>query len=373
MKPIFLATLAALGVFCISCATVEPPSAEFRPAPTKHRNDPLTPSELKAIIKRLDEVKIREINFQKADINVVIDFLVDECRRMHPEGMGVSITVREVPAGRQIRSLRLRDIKFLDVLRVICDLADMRYIIERRGIVIVPADSSYGIPFETKSFSVSPALIRHVIESSLVALLRTSSVPPPPMLNPLSGAQVPPINLDAPAPRDMVMAFEDIGVEFPRGANLSYSPALRKLTITNTVKNIKHLEKLLPELEAARKQFEIERRLEQKISPLDETTRELRDVIGRTSDNDWVNRRQEIVALEGECFKLARQVRVTRDAKQRAELVKQLEVLLGKLHDAQIAALEKEIGFLQSNVNTRKKEKNKAIQSRLGALTTARP
>lgn len=216
------------------------------------------------ITRKLDEIRIREVNFQNADINAVIDFLVDESRRMDPAGVGVNIIVREVPQGRQIRSLRLRDIKLMDVIKVIVDLANMRYVIEPKAVVIVPADSNYGLQMETRTYPVDPSLIMRLI----ITPAGGGAPPPPPVLDPLGGGGIVPpggagggfggggaINV---RPEDLVKYLEGLGIPFPRGSNAQYLATFSRLVVTNTIPNLELLERILTELNVGQFQAEIE-------------------------------------------------------------------------------------------------------------------
>ncbi len=216
------------------------------------------------IMRKLDEIRIREVNFQNADINAVIDFLVDESRRMDPAGFGVNIIVRDVPQGRQIRSLRLRDIKLLDVIKVIVDLANMRYVIEQKAVVIVPADSNYGLQMETRTYPVDPSLIMRLI----VPTGGGGAVPPPPVLDPLGGGGIASpggaggafggAGAIAVRPEDLVKYLEGLGIPFPRGSNAQYLATFSRLVVTNTVPNLELLERILTELNVGQFQAEIE-------------------------------------------------------------------------------------------------------------------
>jgi general secretion pathway protein D len=217
------------------------------------------------ILRKLDEIKIREVNFQNADINAVIDFLVDESRRMDPAGTGVNIIVREVPPGRQIRSLRLRDIKLMDVIKVIVDLANMRFVVEEKAVIIVPIDSPYGTQMETRTYPVDPSLIMRLI----IQPGGGGAVPPPPVLDPLGGGGgiVPPGGggggfggggAIAVRPEDLVKYLEGLGVPFPRGSNAQYLATFSRLVVTNTVPNLELLERILTELNVGQFQAEIE-------------------------------------------------------------------------------------------------------------------
>gem|GEM_PF-2722323 len=103
MKPLLLAAFAAL---CFSCLAFAQPPAE-----PKNDDDAKRKAAIEQMIKRLDEIKIRDANFQRADVQSVVAFLNAESRLADPSDVGVNIVFLGIPPDRSAGQFRLRDIK----------------------------------------------------------------------------------------------------------------------------------------------------------------------------------------------------------------------------------------------------------------------
>jgi hypothetical protein len=217
MKPILLATLAAL---CAATAAFAQQAAEPPAAATK--DQPKTSAQLDEIKKRLDEIVLKEVNFSNAELDTVVEFLSQESQKADPLGRGVNFLLRELRPNHVIRSLQLRNIKLMDVLKVVCDLTDMRFVIEPKAIVILPKDHIEHA-LMTSTFPVTPEILKRIKAAS--------------------GD-----NDDDFSPDKIKKALEAFGISFPPASRVEYAPDIKRLILVNTDENREKLEKLIQDV-----------------------------------------------------------------------------------------------------------------------------
>jgi general secretion pathway protein D len=243
--------------------------------------------------KKLNAIVLPEVKFDGARIDSVIQFLVEESRRLDPDKKGVNIVLRlgeigggaapvaplpavpstpapelppipgaeafaptpaatptEAPVPSAPSSpyppitLNLRDIPLYDVLKLVTDLAGLKFRIERRSVVIVPLTApAEGII--SRVYPIQPGVFKTLVEipqgggggeglSSLGSGVREAKR------------------------EDVKKFFVDAGVPFPAGASVSYNDRLSLLIVSNTPENLEIFERVIAQLNVIPSQVEIE-------------------------------------------------------------------------------------------------------------------
>jgi len=245
--------------------------------------------------KKLNAIVLPEVKFDGARIDSVISFLVEESRRLDPDGKGVNIVLRlaeggpgaaaptpfpgaaptappvpdlppipgadpafapppvapaaqpTVPAGPSSAyppiTLNLRDIPLYDVLKLVTDLAGLRFRIDRRSVVIVPLSMpEQGIV--TRIYPIQPGIFKTLIEI--------------PEGGGGEGISKLGAGVKQPEREDVKKFFVDAGVPFPAGASISYNDRLSMLLVSNTPENLELFERIIAQLNIIPSQVEIE-------------------------------------------------------------------------------------------------------------------
>jgi general secretion pathway protein D len=245
--------------------------------------------------KKLNSIILPEVKFDGARIDSVVNFLVEESRRLDPEKKGVNIVLRlgnepagaapapapaapvtpaapdllppipgsEPPAATPAPgpaapsapatgsaafppiTLNLRDIPLFDVLKLVTDLASLKFRIERRSVVIVPASAAPETVI-SRVYPIQPGVFKNIVEipeggggggEKLSAL----------------GSNVKSVKRE-----DVKKFFADAGVPFPSGTGISYNDRSSLLIVSNTPENLELFERVLQQLNVIPSQVEIE-------------------------------------------------------------------------------------------------------------------
>ncbi len=237
----------------------------------------------KLLLKKMQKLIIPEIEFRLANINDVIQFLVEQSREVDqsPDGQkGVSIVLHlgkgsgaapappvddgfgmgfpvegEVPAapgaGVEPVTCHLFSTSLFDALDIITSLVGLEYRIQGNVVMIVPPDLPVrGIILRT--YNVAPTFRERIDE------LRAAGVTP----GDDAGGDIfdPDPGGGGGGGGDLKDIFRGMGVKFPAGSSVRYVPSLGKLFVSNTPENLAKFEEVLAEIDVVPKQVEIEAR-----------------------------------------------------------------------------------------------------------------
>jgi general secretion pathway protein D len=239
--------------------------------------------------KKLNALILPEVKFDGARIDSVVNFLVEESRRLDPDKRGVNIVLRlattegapvvppptpapfapaasdlpPIPGAETFAppaaiptapiapsspypsiTLNLRDIPLYDVLKLVTDLAGLRFRIDRRSVVIVPLTApAEGII--SRVYPIQPGVFRTLIE-----IPEGSG----------GGGEISRLGAGVKKAEreDVRKFFEDAGVAFPPGANITYNDRLSLLIVSNTPENLELFERVISQLNVIPSQVEIE-------------------------------------------------------------------------------------------------------------------
>ena len=240
--------------------------------------------------EKMAKLIIPSVEFRQANINDVVNYLVDASIAADPEKEGVNIILNLGDGGAAVASapaassssdgfddwgdfagddfassspsssfssgstggvspitLNLRRISMLDAIKYITEVAGLKYRVEDTAVIITRMDAPVS-KLVSRMYPVQPSFMDVVIErqgstaderdEEFVGL----------------GGRVQTTKSDV---KDF---FERAGVKFPTGATISYNAAISQLIVNNTPDNLETFERILQQLNVIPNQVEIEAR-----------------------------------------------------------------------------------------------------------------
>ncbi len=240
--------------------------------------------------EKMKKIIIPAVEFRQANINDVVNFLVEASMAADPDKEGVNIILNlgqsggasaapapvaapapgaeaapaddwgfggdmttEMPTSvgspnvRDI-TLNLRRISMLDAIKYITEVAGLKYRIEDSAVIITPIDAPIG-NIITRMYPVQPSFIDVVVERQGPTAEERQSAEFTSM-----GDRV---NITKSDVKDF---FEKTGVKFPAGASITYNSSISQLIVANTADNLETFERILQQLNVVPNQVEIEAR-----------------------------------------------------------------------------------------------------------------
>lgn len=236
---------------------------------------------------KMAKIMIPSIEFRQANINDVVNFLVEESIRQDAEGAGVNIILNmsvpgeegaaapapaadaglggdmfgEMPggdaglgaapaaaaAGVKTITLNLRRISLLDAIKYITEVAGLKYRLEDNAVIITPAGVVSGHVI-TRMYPVQPSILDVVIQKEETDQAKTGDFVE------MGGGKT------TIKRGDVKDFFEKSGVPFPVGTSITYNPSISQLIVANTPENLDTFERILAQLNVIPSQIEIEAR-----------------------------------------------------------------------------------------------------------------
>ncbi len=236
---------------------------------------PTTTPTHEALILQMERIVIPEIEFRQANIHDVVEFLVRASMEgdPSPEKRGVNIILNlqssgpaaaapaasdpwaaqmagpAAVAGTDITvTFTARHISLLQALKIITQVAGLKYHIEENIVLIVPADA------------VIDRIIHRMypVEPSLIDLVERERATAPTGADPFMRTMgTGGVDRERPPVQQF---FEQMGVPFPPGSSVAYRSSIGKLVVANTAENLVLFERILGELNVVPNQVEIEAR-----------------------------------------------------------------------------------------------------------------
>ena len=234
---------------------------------------------------KMQTIIIPAVEFRQANINDVVNFLVEASIAADKEGEGVNIILNlgqgsgaaaapaaapaagatdewgfggedmgvEMPVaagGGNIRdiTLNLRRISMLDAIKYITEVAGLKYRIEDSAVIITPIDAPVG-NIITRMYPVQPSFMDVIVERQT-----TSDQDRQDQEFTSMGGKV------SMTKSDVKDFFEKTGVKFPAGASITYNATISQLIVANTADNLETFERILQQLNVVPNQVEIEAR-----------------------------------------------------------------------------------------------------------------
>ncbi|NCA82341.1 MAG: hypothetical protein EOM72_06295 [Opitutae bacterium] len=244
-----------------------------------------------AAVRLQDKMKniiIPAVEFRQANINDVVNFLVEASIAADIEKEGVNIILNlgqsgggsaapaplapapnapatdewgfggddfaigapAVGGGGNLRdiTLNLRRISMLDAIKYITEVAGLKYRIEDSAVIITPIDAPVG-NIITRMYPVQPSFMDVIVERQ-----GTSDADRQDAEFTSMGGRV------SMTKSDVKDFFEKTGVKFPSGASITYNATISQLIVANTADNLETFERILQQLNVVPNQVEIEAR-----------------------------------------------------------------------------------------------------------------
>ena len=237
--------------------------------------------------EKMQKIIIPAVEFRQANINDVVNFLVEASINADPDKEGVNIIlnlgqsgggsvaapapvmsqgvddwglgfggddfgaplstgVSSTPGVRDI-TLNLRRISMLDAIKYITEVAGLKYRIENSAVMITTLDAPIG-NIITRMYPVQPSIMDVIVErQSASADDRNQEFVS------MSGR----VTVTKSDVKDF---FEKTGVKFPVGASITYNATISQLIVANTADNLETFEHILKQLNVVPNQVEIEAR-----------------------------------------------------------------------------------------------------------------
>ena len=236
---------------------------------------------------KMGKIMIPSIEFRQANINDVVNFLVEESIRQDAEGAGVNIILNmsipgqeegvaapsfaaqdaglsgdpfgEIPSGDgglgaapvatgvKTITLNLRRISLLDAIKYITEVAGLKFRLEDNAVIITPAGVVSGHVI-TRMYPVQPSILDVVIQKEESDQDKTGEFVE------MGGGKT------TIKRGDVKDFFEKSGVPFPVGTSITYNPSISQLIVANTPENLDTFERILAQLNVIPSQIEIEAR-----------------------------------------------------------------------------------------------------------------
>ncbi|HPC19435.1 MAG: hypothetical protein KBC66_09335 [Kiritimatiellae bacterium] len=235
--------------------------------------------------EKMRTIIIPAVEFRQANINDVVNFLVEASIAADTEKEGVNIILNLGPGGggtapaipealpaadewgdfgadagfdaglpaagaapgvRDI-TLNLRRISMLDAIKYITEVAGLKYRVEEAAVIITPIDAPTG-NIITRMYPVQPSFMDVIVERQASSEEERESE-----FVSMSGRVT-------MTKSDVKEFFEKTGVKFPAGASITYNAAISQLIVANTADNLETFERILQQLNVVPNQVEIEAR-----------------------------------------------------------------------------------------------------------------
>ncbi len=255
------------------------------------------------LMEKMNEIVIPSIEFRQANIQDVINFLVDASIAGDPEGVGVNIILNintegtgggmgggtgggatdtrgggqgggfeddffggdfeDEPEPQQDFgggggggatgipniTLNLRRVKLIDAIRYITEVANLKFRVEDNAVIITPANVVSG-RVVTEVYPVLPSIVDVIIQREEQST------------DDRSGGEF--IEMGGRGTKfergDVKDFFQGAGVPFPQGTSISYNSTISALIVANTRENLEIFERILGQLNVIPHQVEIEAR-----------------------------------------------------------------------------------------------------------------
>ncbi len=237
--------------------------------------------------RKMQEIIIPVVEFRQANINDVVNFLVDASIAADPQKEGVNIILSlgtdggaasAAPAPAPVQddwgwgmdndygmssftpsstsggsstvppiTLNLRRVSMLDAIKYITQVANLKYRIDDTVVMITRADAPDG-NIITRMYPVQPSFMNVVIDRQ-----GTTAEDYDKDYVGMTGRTT--FNTG-----DVKEFFEKTGVRFPAGASITYNSSISQLIVANTADNLETFERILQQINVVPNQVEIEAR-----------------------------------------------------------------------------------------------------------------
>ena len=246
-----------------------------------------TPRE-QPILDKMSKIIIPEIEFRQANINDVVEFLnkasvEGDKLETDPTKRGVNIILHLTPAGGGAAApakaggedalfgapapggtgggasvsditFTARYISLLSALKIITKVAGLKWQIDGNIVMIVREGDTTGERIEIRMYPVEPTFIERATLAGAQPMAGAQTTRGGKELTTMDRGE-----LQTGTP-DLKVAFENMGMKWPPGSQITYNSAIGKVIVANTSENLAVFEQILKEINVVPKQVEIEAR-----------------------------------------------------------------------------------------------------------------
>ena len=211
------------------------------------------------IYDKLQKIIVDRIEYEKFDIQSILEHLNKIAKQLDPSGVGVNI----IPPSnielrtRQIPYLELEQMPLLDVIKYVCEIAGIKYKIRNQAVIVGAKASDEDV--EPRSFAVRKSLIQRIkieaeppsekdseTEDSSDTLKDAETFRDKTLLE----VKDEEIRKTPEVTPDMLKAyFAPMGITFDEGSTISYDTTTGKIITKNTPENHRKMETLLKEID----------------------------------------------------------------------------------------------------------------------------
>lgn len=235
------------------------------------------------ILEKMEKIILPEVDFRQANINEVIKFLHEMSVQFDPsddpaERKGVNIilnlgpTAGAAPApaagaalpgtleglgavvGAEVPlvTFSARYISLLEALKIVTQVANLKYRIEGNVVMVVPLNAPEG-DIIIRMYDVLPAVEEKIPQMGAeIGRLRGPGA--------VGGSPFEAAPAAAAEGTDWKQFFAEMGVKWPDGSSIKYVRSMGKLVVANTADNLAAFERVLEVLNVVPNQIEIEAR-----------------------------------------------------------------------------------------------------------------
>jgi len=224
--------LAALGLVMVMSALTLP--SEVAAQENTASTPAASPSSNRAKLEnKLKTIVIDKVDFNKADIGDVIQFLAKKSKELDPDKVGINFVLADLshlPPQDHIHrevSVTLENVPIEELLKYIIEQTNLQYSVEEYAVNIRPAVD------ESETLTVRTYLVSaQFLEMISQARGNGSGAP-------TGDAQV-----------DFKQPLTNLGIRFPVGATATYLPESSKLVVRDTPEQLDSIAKLIDQLNA---------------------------------------------------------------------------------------------------------------------------
>ena len=257
-------------------------SEQDTPPDTGSRRPRVEESARLRILRQMEDIKIPEIDFRQANINDVVDFLqeasVEFDASEDPEdrrGVNIILNLGSDFGGRSVPETDVSDpfapaldvpaaggsevplitfsaryISLLEALKIVTEVAQLKFRIEGNVVMIVRWDAPDGAIIH-RMYNVLPTFIERIRD------LTSEMTKTPGRDEDFLGMGQGGVDREMGNLKDF---FKSMGVPWPAGSSIRYIPAVGRLVVANTAESLTTFEKILEVINAIPFQIEIEAR-----------------------------------------------------------------------------------------------------------------
>ena len=205
--PLLLAQRCAAALKPTAIPGLDAPATVSSPPPQAPVED------MKQTSAKLNTITFPQINFKDATIQETVDYLIAESKKLDPRGKGVEVELTPFAKERtqQVRlTLALRKIPMLEAIKYVTNLANLKFKISPGKVTLAAQDEATLVLF-TKQWN-----------------------------------KIPPGFFDADDKKTGYRkVFENNGVTFPPGSEVTYNAMAQKLVIKNTEDQLDLIERII--------------------------------------------------------------------------------------------------------------------------------